>query len=192
MNILSIDQNLLVKANSLVNQNWFLDKALTVGGIYFVYLVPVVFIICWFTYRKYQFEIALALLSGLFSWFVLTKLIISHIWFRPRPDVGIVGLKEIFFHRPDYSFPSDHVSMLAGIAFALYFAKLTKAANYVLIATIIVAICRVIIGVHFPLDVAAGLGVGALGAYIIHVLRKPIKKYIFDPIIPMIRKIKLA
>jgi len=58
--------------------------------------------------------------------------------------------------------------------------------------TIIIGTSRVIVGVHYPLDIIAGLAGGTLGALLINWLKEPLTKYIYNPIIKIATKIKLA
>lgn len=192
MDILAIDQNLLIKINSLAGRSGVGDLILRIGGVYFVYLIPIALIVMWFVLKKDRFAVFMTFLSGIFSWLVLTKLIISHLWYRPRPDMSVVGVKELLFHRPDYSFPSDHITMLSGLTFGLYLMGLRKYANWALAVSIIVGFCRIAIGVHFPLDIVGGFFAGLIGAIIITSLRKPIEKFIYNPLLKILKLIKLA
>lgn len=193
MNILEIDQTILVRLNEFfVGKNPFLDKALVFLGVYLIYALPVILILLWFLVKREQKALGFSFAGALISWFVITKSIIPAIWFRPRPDLGLIGAKEIFFHRPDYSFPSDHATALFALTFGLYFFGYKKAANWFLLYSVIVCFARVVIGVHFPLDIVAGALCGLIGALIIDVFRKPLERTIWNPLIKLLKKIELA
>jgi undecaprenyl-diphosphatase len=103
---------------------------------------------------------------------------------RPRPCASIAGVHALVFHAPtDPSFPSGHAAGAFSVAafFALVAlaqgrdakhplsrrrARVIAAALFATAASI--ALSRVVLGVHFPIDVSAGaaLGtaIGALGA----------------------------
>ncbi|MFH1854798.1 MAG: phosphatase PAP2 family protein [bacterium] len=193
MNILGIDQNILAYLNEFfVGKNPFLDKVLVFFGVYFIYTLPVILVLLWFLVKKEQRALAFSFAGMLLSWFVITKSIIPAIWFRERPDLDLIGAKEIFFHRPDYSFPSDHATALFALTFGLYLFGYKKAANWFLLYSIIICLARVIIGVHFPLDIVAGIASGLIGALVVYILQKPLEKIIWKPMIKFLKKIKLA
>jgi len=193
VNILGIDQNILVRLNEFfVGKNPFLDKVLIFFGIYFIYTLPVILVLLWFLVKKEQRALAFSFAGMLLSWFVITKSIVPAIWFRPRPDLDLIGAKEILFHRPDYSFPSDHATALFAITFGLYLFGFKKAANWFLVYSIIICFARVVIGVHFPLDIVAGALSGLISALIIDIFQKPLERIIWKPLIKLLKKIKLA
>lgn len=193
MNILQIDESWLISLNDfIVGKNPFLDKVLIFFGVYFIYTLPVILVLLWFLVKKEQKALAFSFAGMLLSWFAITKSIIPAIWFRERPDLDLIGAKEIFFHRPDYSFPSDHATALFAITFGLYLFGFKKAANWFLIYSIIICFARVVIGVHFPLDIVAGALSGLIGAIIIDIFQKPLERIIWKPLIKLLKKIKLA
>jgi membrane-associated phospholipid phosphatase len=65
-----------------------------------------------------------------------------------------------------YSFPSGHATTMGAVAVLAAFVP-SVVTIPILIATIIVAISRVVIGVHFPSDVVAGALIGASVGYFI-------------------------
>ncbi len=158
-----------------------------------IYLVPVILIGMWF-YSRYAKQPTLQiLLSGILPWFVFNKLFQYFIWYRPRPYTAAdITIQEVFFHRPDYSFPSDHATLLAAVTVAAFLAGYKKVGWWFLSITVIVGIMRVITGVHYPLDIAAGIISGTLGAYVVYWLRGPLTKYVYNPIINLAKKIHLA
>ena len=77
---------------------------------------------------------------------------IGLLWFEPRPFM--LGLGHQFLaHGADNSFPSDHLTVIWGVAFALFFHKGWRKAGFALaLAGLPVAWARVYLGVHWPLD----------------------------------------
>ena len=70
------------------------------------------------------------------------------------------------------SFPSRHVFSLAMIA-VLWMDILWPVGIFLLVSAFLLACLRVVIGVHFPKDVAAGLLVGILCGLITQIVRLP-------------------
>jgi undecaprenyl-diphosphatase len=101
--------------------------------------------------------------------FILAK-IASHFYFNPRPFVT-GGFAPLIPHAPDNGFPSDHALLVSAIASVVTFMDIRKSMWFWLIA-IIVAISRVGVGVHNPLDVTASAIIAAVTAYVVHFVLK--------------------
>ena len=78
---------------------------------------------------------------------------------RPRPFVADPHVRLFLAHAPDPGFPSDHATAAFAIA-AVLIARLGRPAIPVLIAAGVLAIARVLVGVHYPSDVLAGAVLG--------------------------------
>lgn len=88
--------------------------------------------------------------------------VITRLWYHPRPFE--IGLGHQFMpHAPEASFPSDHATLLFGLALPLLMANRSRGWGLVFMALGIgTAWARVFLGVHFPLDMLGGLGVAAI------------------------------
>lgn len=85
----------------------------------------------------------------------------------PRPFVA--GLVPAYIaHSSSASLPSTHATVMFFIAFALLLrADLRKAGVVAFLLACIVGWARIYVGVHYPLDVVAGMALGALLAAVI-------------------------
>jgi undecaprenyl-diphosphatase len=73
----------------------------------------------------------------------------------------------------DPSFPSDHASAAFGIAFAvLMFDRI--AGSLFVAAAALIGLGRVLVGVHYPGDIAAGALVGIASAVVVVRLARPL------------------
>ena len=80
---------------------------------------------------------------------------------RPRPQVRR-HLHSVKYDR--YSFPSGHAVRMAAIAvIAWHLSPSLALIGYSL--ALLISLCRVLVGVHYPSDVLAGLLIGSLGAW---------------------------
>jgi undecaprenyl-diphosphatase len=193
VNILTIDQNLLLAINHLVvGKSAFEDSVVKFCAVYLVYTLPIGLVYLWIVFKKQREALFLSFLGTILTLFTVNKFIIPAIWLRPRPDLSAIGANELLFHRPDYSFPSDHATALFGIAFGLYIFGFKKAANWFLIIAIITAFARVAVGVHFPLDIVGGAVSGLVGVSIVYALKGHIVKYIYKPLLKILKKVRLA
>jgi len=194
VDILSFDQSLLEGLNGFfIGRGQALDQLFKFLAVYLIYSLPVILLIAWFQVKDKSKRIALvmSMVSLVVANFGLNK-IIAGLWYRPRPDLSVVGLKEVFFHRPDFSFPSDHAAALFAITFTLYLFGWKKAANWFLLYSLVITFARVVIGVHFPLDIVGGAAVGFVASYLVFLLKKPLNEYVYTPIVFVLKKINLA
>ena len=91
---------------------------------------------------------------------------IVHAVAERRPYDQLVGVLVLVHRSADASFPSDHATMAGAAAAGLLLVDrrlgLTAA-----VAAVLMAFARVYVGAHFPVDVLAGLVVGAVVALLV-------------------------
>ncbi|WP_241741458.1 phosphatase PAP2 family protein [Paragemmobacter straminiformis] len=109
---------------------------------------------------------------------------ITHLWYHPRPFE--LGLGHQFMpHAAEASFPSDHATLLFGLALPLLWAAATRGAATGGAATggagfafaalaLATAWSRVYLGVHFPLDMIGGLVVALVSTLLVRALAAPL------------------
>lgn len=76
------------------------------------------------------------------------------------------------------AFPSRHTSLMATFFFA-YFIFRSKWSFVFLFLMIWVGVSRVYVGVHFPIDILGGIGVGFLSAFFTKIILKSFQKRFF-------------
>jgi undecaprenyl-diphosphatase len=99
--------------------------------------------------------------------FVMTDLVIKPIVARARPFETSVATRVIDRHPLTYSTPSGHAA--SSVAGAVTLSQLWPAGRVVLwsLATLI-ALSRIYVGVHYPLDVLGGALLGLACAWVAH------------------------
>lgn len=104
---------------------------------------------------------------------LLANAVLGHLWYDTRPFVTHPAQTVLLIkHAPDNGFPSEH----ATVAFAIGFAVLAFSrplGSVLVIAAAAVAIDRVFVGVHYPLDLVASLLVGLGAALLVTTLGRP-------------------
>lgn len=186
------DNWLLQQANSIVGYSSVFDKIVEYLGIGLVYLVPIILIGVWI-YSSHTKKAALQMLFSALLPMLANRLFAKFIWFRPRPFmVQSIDIKEVIFHRPDYSFPSDHAALFAALVMAAFLLGFKKLGWWFLGIGLVVVVTRVITGVHYPLDIIGGIISGVLAALLLNWLKGPLTKYVYNPIITVAHKIHLA
>lgn len=200
-----LDQTVLDWAQRLVGQSTLLDWLLVAIGQWFVYLVPVGLLVVWLwlrysapfgagrsgrritdwaTERIYLIEFTLA---GLLGWQGLSGLV-KLVYYRDRPLVAGSNVKELFFHRPNNSFPSDHSAFLFGLATYAYLLGWRRSGHGLLLAALLVSLARIATGTHWLTDIIAGAAIGVVSAYLIRWLRTPVDRYLAEPLEALISK----
>src|SRR3954447_22009357 len=90
--------------------------------------------------------------------------IISHLWDRARPYEAHTSIVPLLSRSSDPSFPSDHATAALSIAFGVFFVS-RRAGWFFLAFAGVVAVSRVLAGMHYPTDVLASLGVSVAAGY---------------------------
>ncbi len=86
--------------------------------------------------------------------------ILKHALHIPRPFLGFPDLQPLFLETGG-SFPSGHATAFAALAAVVYFHN-RPAGRFFWVAAILIAVSRVIAGVHYPIDIVGGLLIGGL------------------------------
>lgn len=156
--------------NGLAGYSRGLDEIMIFFAKYALEFYALLFILAWFVLPKrdlgHRHALVIAGLSGVLA--LIINVIISHVWFRPRPFTVLPKgtFTQLIPHSNDASFPSDHTSGSFGFASGSW-GKNTKwiSATFTVIA-MIVMISRIYVGVHYPTDVIASIVVGFISSKI--------------------------
>jgi undecaprenyl-diphosphatase len=184
--IQSIDLKILLWLNEFV-KNWgFFNKLF---AQYLIYIIPIVLLWLWFRDLKGKKVAMSAFIASMASVFLISHTI-GRLVFRSRPfDSG--GVQELLFHRPDYSFPSDHATVFFALAASFWFSGNKRLGVTFFILATINALFRVATGLHWPSDIIAGAVIGIFTAYIVYLFDKQLN-IVYDLVIKLARKVKLA
>jgi undecaprenyl-diphosphatase len=146
----------------IATRDWLEDPVSAASGVA-VMLYAVATIALWFAGRPYSdAKWKVASLSALAAAAIamLTNQVVSQLWERPRPFTAHPALTHLLAAAsPDPSFPSDHAAAAFAIAFAVL-ALSRRAGIVFLAAATLIALSRVVLGLHYPSDVLAGMCVG--------------------------------
>ena len=127
---------------------------------------------------------------------LLVNAVLGHLWFHARPFADHPKQTVLLVHHgADNSFPSDHASVAFAVAFAVLMFH--RRLGVLLVAVAVgVGLDRILVGVHYPIDVAASVLVG-LGAalvvtipgrrYVVWVVRQASR--VSDPLMLAVRRI---
>ncbi|WP_461569518.1 phosphatase PAP2 family protein [Thiobacillus sp.] len=142
---------------------WLVQVAIGIAND-LIYLIPLLLLGMWLwgdsTRRSQTIKACLVTLLALGA-----NQVIGLVWTHPRPFMLGLG-HEWMYHAADSSFPSDHLTVFAGIGLSLLFSGAFRLAFAVLATGFAVAWARVFVGVHFPLDMVGSVMVAGV-SYIV-------------------------
>lgn len=163
--------------NALLNFDWTIFQRIHAWGtwnsatehiFYFLNYAAVVVLLLYIAAYVWRHRARTAgvviLASGAAAY--LVSRFIGFLYFRPRPFVTHNFEPLISASALSKSFPSSHAIVAFALAFALYKYN-KKWGRWALVIAAIIALLRVIVGVHYPSDVLAGAAFGVLTSWLI-------------------------
>lgn len=189
--LIELDKKVFEWLHRSVGKNIVLDDIWKITSVYLIYLIPIYLVYLWFANPKLREDSLRSAIVGVIGWLAVTR-VVAYFWFRERPLVdATLPTKEIVFHRPTYSFPSDHALFLFALASGFYFSGHKEIGFGLYIVAISVSFSRVVVGIHFPLDVVAGAVIGVVMAWLAWQYRISLDNILVKPFIQIAKFLKL-
>ena len=168
------DVDLLYDINGLAKDAppWF-DRVMEYVGEYGLLLAVVLLVLwCWWSVRRRGDEDAASSVAAL-VWAplaagiaVLVNVPIRGFVERPRPFLDHQGLDVLVRGKTDYSFVSDHATIVMAMAVGLFVAN-RKFGLVGIVLALFGGFIRVYMGVHYPTDVIGGFALGTAVALLL-------------------------
>lgn len=114
----------------------------------------------WIQWSKEVFTIGIAV--GI-PWAITIAL--KAIFRAPRPFVTFSQVHPLVTETPFTSFPSGHATVFFALAIVIWLFH-RKLGNFFFLCATIIALSRVISGVHYPIDILAGASIGISFAFL--------------------------
>jgi len=158
-----MDYTIFSKINGWTGRWPWFDQAWTfIGGDYFLYVFVLSVVVLGFN-KKLRNHAYIGLVSALVSYSIIAQAL-KHWIYRPRP-FEILPLNQLLIDNDrGNSFPSGHATVYFALAFAFWG---TKYFWPFLILAIIGSLGRVVVGVHYPLDILAGAIIGSAASLLL-------------------------
>ena len=125
---------------------------------------------------------------------LLVNAALGSLWFHDRPFVDHPHATLLLVHHAaDNSFPSDHASVAFAVAFSV-FAFYRRYGLVLVFGATAIAVDRIFVGVHYPVDLASSLLIGVASALIVNRFGRPVLEWfvrllskISDPVVAAVR-----
>lgn len=161
----SFDLTGLVMAQDAIAGAPFLREVAIMLANWGVAVVPLMLTVLWLARPQETRRASIAAALSGFAALAIAGLL-SFVFYEPRPFAVSLS-PNLLGHVADSSFPSDHVTLMTTIAVSLLLTRQRLAGLLVAVVGLGVALSRVALGVHFPIDIIAGaiLGTGVATSF---------------------------
>jgi len=148
-----------------------LDEAMVFCASYLIFAVFATAACCAaYLFYKRQWR-QLTYFSATLAVSYLLLQIAAHLYVDHRPFVDH-HLYQLVAHAAGKSFPSDHTTATAAIAFGLLlFTQFKKVGVIILGCALLIGFARVFVGIHYPVDILGGLLTGLIGGSIVYLTK---------------------
>ena len=159
--------------NHLVHLNPLIDQIIIILAKYWAFIFVFWLIYLWL--KKDQFR-QIALFSGYAAILgLIINFIITLFYRHPRPFMLHMGTT-LIYHAAEASFPSDTTTFMLSIACLLFYFSETRISGIFLFITgLISGFCRVISGIHFPLDIFGSLVVAIIASFAVYTYQSKLR-----------------
>lgn len=145
---------------------WVILDAL---GIFFAkylgyFLIFFLLLFLFKNFKKYRSMVIQGFSAAVLARLGFTELI-RFFWPKPRPFVGN-HINLLLPHSVSSSFPSGHAAFFFGLSTIIYFYN-KKAGYLFFLASFLISISRVFVGIHWPSDILAGAVIGLFSGWLI-------------------------
>lgn len=163
---MTADTQLFYLFNNVAGESPFFDWVIVFLAKDLAYILVLIFIALVF-FSQYQKKEKLEILfvtviSSIIARFGITELI-RFFYHRPRPFLDL-SVNQLLTSN-EWSFPSGHAAFFFAMSTAIYLYNKKWGIGFFAAATLI-AVSRVVAGVHYPSDIVGGAIIGVIVAYL--------------------------
>jgi len=168
-----MNETIFLFLNNIAFQYPWLDTLIIFCAQWLPYLIIGIFIFYYAykifkenqLFKKYLKEMLFVLITAFFIFGI--SQIINYFYYSPRPFLVLDNINLLFTHGSTDSFPSGHTTFFFSLTFISYFFTPRLLSTFILDGAIMVAVCRIIAGVHWPLDIFGGIILAGIGVFLI-------------------------
>jgi undecaprenyl-diphosphatase len=170
----AFDRPATLIVNSFANHSWYLDYFVHSASTYFTFSGIILMALIWYCWfespdTERRARVLVATLAAIAAGGV-SRLLQHNLPTHPRPyyDPALNFQLPLNLEAPSNtwdSFPSDHVTVFAGLAIVLW-ATRSRFAAYAFVGMAIVESFRTYIGAHYPSDLIAGVALASFAVWL--------------------------
>lgn len=112
-------------------------------------------------------NIVVILSTAMLAWIIAKS--IKFFYIAPRPFLVLDDVHQLIDYGGNDAFPSGHATFFSALGVAVYFYHKRIGIAY-LVGALLIALSRVVVGVHWPLDIFVGYILGGGIALLVHFL----------------------
>jgi undecaprenyl-diphosphatase len=152
-----LDHILFKSINALAGR-WLLLDSLAIFCAEYLIFGLVLFLLYFYFLKKINWKKLLFPFTAVILVLLINKLI-SLLRFRARPFITHPEVYRLVDHSADKSFPSDHTAIAFALGTTLWFFN-KKWGSWFLVAAFLIGLARIFCGLHYPVDILVGGGIG--------------------------------
>lgn len=174
-----LNKDLFIYINSLIEYDYIRIFTLIFADLP-IFFLPIFLILLWiyYTFKEKNIEKKNNLLYIFYASVIamITNFIIKLFVDIERPDTASDWSSNLILDKiPENSFPSDHAAISIAFAISLFFAWYKKTWVIFLVLAIFMNFSRIVVGVHWPLDILAWTLIWVLSAIVSFKLLKKLE-----------------
>jgi undecaprenyl-diphosphatase len=178
-----IDYGMLHDATQWAASQFWSRSAAYFGAEWLILLIPVTLYLLWrhpdSQVRRHGPQKAVVIATVAVVITLALKTLITLMYIRERPFITHPDLLAMTLRGVDpESFPSGHAMIAFAAATSVWLSGYRRVGVFLFLLALIVAISRVLVGVHYPSDVLAGAVLGWLCAWYLHREASSLKRYL--------------
>ncbi|MCR8861016.1 undecaprenyl-diphosphatase [Bacillus pseudomycoides] len=152
--------------NDLGKQNPSLNPMMVFVAEYMLYALVLGVLIYWFTRNNKN---RMMIIQGGLAFIVAEIIgkIVGQFYSHQQPFAVLPNVNQLVEHEIDNSFPSDHTILFFSICVSIWLVRKKEGWLWLMLA-FCVAISRIWVGVHYPIDVVTGALVGIISALFVY------------------------
>ncbi|MBY0594983.1 undecaprenyl-diphosphatase [Bacillus bingmayongensis] len=152
--------------NDLGKQNPSLNPMMVFVAEYMLYALVLGVLIYWFTRNNKN---RMMIIQGGLAFIVAEIIgkIVGQFYSHHQPFAVLPNVNQLVEHEIDNSFPSDHTILFFSLCASIWLVRKKEGWLWLMLA-FCVAISRIWVGVHYPIDVVTGALVGIISALFVY------------------------
>lgn len=156
--------------NDLAGHNVWLDRFMVFAADKMGYLLILSVLVIFWKNNYFKRIIFVSFGSAIIARFIFVGLM-RYFLYSPRPFLALDNVNRLMNHEFESSFPSGHATFYFAMATGVYFYNKKAGLVYLMLAGLM-GIARIFVGVHWPLDILAGAGLGIVTAVLVNYLKQ--------------------